>query len=388
MSDQSTNLMLAFLAAGQAQKHVTINETLLRLDAIVQLAVASASTTAQPASPTDGQVYILPAGKTGTDWGAMTNHALAYYRDGIWEQITPREGFLAWVRDTNQLKAYDGAAWIPAVQTFLGQAPIVLEYTDDGAGEGPLHELYRVSASPAASDELGAFYFYGRDSAGVKTFYAGMRAVITDPTDGSEDGRMVFRTIVNGAAGTRCTVQEGLMVGSPTGGDKGAGTINAVAVYDDNTLLTCGPVELLNTGKIDLEKWDAFAPDIEHPAEFEDVVQEIDGVQRIVGRREIKPARTEARTHGAMRHFAAMLEQGFDPRDPANFCARLKADGAVPGLITEPEWRAMLERGEKPDTGMALTRTFLALDNLAVAFSALAARVEALETVAAPAPTR
>jgi len=30
----------------------------------------------------------------------------------------------------------------------------------------------------------------------------------------------------------------GILVGSPTGGDKGAGTINAVAVYDDNVLLT------------------------------------------------------------------------------------------------------------------------------------------------------
>jgi hypothetical protein len=28
------------------------------------------------------------------------------------------------------------------------------------------------------------------------------------------------------------------VVGSPTGGNKGAGTINATAVYDDNTLLT------------------------------------------------------------------------------------------------------------------------------------------------------
>jgi len=29
-----------------------------------------------------------------------------------------------------------------------------------------------------------------------------------------------------------------IVVGSPTGGAKGLGTVNAVAVYDDNTLLT------------------------------------------------------------------------------------------------------------------------------------------------------
>lgn len=34
------------------------------------------------------------------------------------------------------------------------------------------------------------------------------------------------------------TIDDGLVVGSPTGGNKGTGTINATAVYDDNVLLT------------------------------------------------------------------------------------------------------------------------------------------------------
>jgi hypothetical protein len=37
--------------------------------------------------------------------------ALAYYRDGAWEEITPREGFLAYVKDANVLRVYDGTAW-------------------------------------------------------------------------------------------------------------------------------------------------------------------------------------------------------------------------------------------------------------------------------------
>lgn len=111
MSETSTNLALPFLASGQAQKHVTVNESVLRLDALVQLAVVSASVSAQPGSPSDGQIYILPTGKTGSAWGAMTVGALAYYRDGAWEQITPREGFRAWVKDTNELLLYNGSAW-------------------------------------------------------------------------------------------------------------------------------------------------------------------------------------------------------------------------------------------------------------------------------------
>lgn len=111
MSDQSSNLNLPFLQSAQAQKHVTVNESLLRLDALVQLAVASATTAAQPGSPTDGQTYILPAGKTGAAWGGMVNQAIAYYRDGVWEEIAPREGFRAYVRDSGIIVAFTGAAW-------------------------------------------------------------------------------------------------------------------------------------------------------------------------------------------------------------------------------------------------------------------------------------
>lgn len=111
MADTSSNLLLPYLAAGQAQKHVTVNESLLRLDALTQLAVESASTASEPASPSDGAIWILPSGKTGAAWGGMANGALAYWRDGVWEEIAPRHGWIAAVRDTNRVVVYDGAAW-------------------------------------------------------------------------------------------------------------------------------------------------------------------------------------------------------------------------------------------------------------------------------------
>jgi hypothetical protein len=111
MSNQSTNLQFPFLAPAQAQKHVTVNEALLRLDALVQLSVVSATLSAQPATPADGAVYILPAGKTGAAWGAMANGALAYWRDGAWEQITPREGWRAFVVDSGLDALFRAGAW-------------------------------------------------------------------------------------------------------------------------------------------------------------------------------------------------------------------------------------------------------------------------------------
>ncbi|MBL8551336.1 MAG: DUF2793 domain-containing protein [Hyphomonadaceae bacterium] len=112
MSDQSSNLGLPFLMPAQAQKHVTVNESLIRLDALVQLAVVSATTGAEPGGPTDGQCYILPSGKTGDAWGAMAEGAIAYYRDGAWEELSPREGWYAFVKDADSTLVHDGAAWI------------------------------------------------------------------------------------------------------------------------------------------------------------------------------------------------------------------------------------------------------------------------------------
>lgn len=111
MPDTSPNLALPYLAAGQAQKHITVNETIQRLDALLQLSVTSATTNVQPASPPDGAAYILPAGKSGAQWGGMADQALAYYRDGAWEEIAPRHGWLAYVRDADLLLFYTGMAW-------------------------------------------------------------------------------------------------------------------------------------------------------------------------------------------------------------------------------------------------------------------------------------
>jgi hypothetical protein len=109
----STKLILPYLAGSQSQKHVTVNESLRKLDALVQLGVKSRTTTAQPASPADADCYILPAGKTGAQWGAMSNEAIAYYVDGAWSQLTPKEGWRAFVQDADELVVYDGAAWAP-----------------------------------------------------------------------------------------------------------------------------------------------------------------------------------------------------------------------------------------------------------------------------------
>lgn len=75
----------------------------------------------------------------------------------------------------------------------------------------------------------------------------------------------------------------GLVCGAPTGGNKGTGTINATAVYDDNTLLTDYVFDAHLDGRIDFQKWDAMVPngtrrtkDVEIDPDTGEVVPAID----------------------------------------------------------------------------------------------------------------
>lgn len=105
----TTHLQLPLLAAAQAQRHVTHNEALLRLDALVQLAVIDRDLTAPPAIPSDGDRYIPASGATGAwaDW----DWNIAWFVDGVWTKLVPREGWRVWIEDEDVLLVWDGAAW-------------------------------------------------------------------------------------------------------------------------------------------------------------------------------------------------------------------------------------------------------------------------------------
>lgn len=79
---------------------------------------------------------------------------------------------------------------------------------DAGAAIGPVHTLYRDSASPAASDLIGGYNFDGEDSAGNRETYAGIYAEVVDPGTTSEDGRLHFRTVQAGTLASRAYIQD------------------------------------------------------------------------------------------------------------------------------------------------------------------------------------
>jgi hypothetical protein len=76
---------------------------------------------------------------------------------------------------------------------------MVLTSTDAGAAAAPLLDLYRNSASPAASDTIGEIEFNGQDSAGNKQQYALIHGSILSPTSTAESGQLHFETATAGA---------------------------------------------------------------------------------------------------------------------------------------------------------------------------------------------
>jgi hypothetical protein len=105
----TANLILPYLDAAQAQKHVTHNASLTVLDAVTQLAVIARTVTAPPSSPSDGDRYLVAAGATGA-WAGWDGN-IAAYQSGAWAKYTPREGWLAWVAAETLALEYTGGTW-------------------------------------------------------------------------------------------------------------------------------------------------------------------------------------------------------------------------------------------------------------------------------------
>ena len=101
---------LPLLEASQAQKHVTHNEALLRLDAVLHLAVISRALAAPPVSPADGDRYLVAASATG-DWLGHSGH-IAFREAGAWRFAIPKAGWRLWVVAESLFLLFDGTLWI------------------------------------------------------------------------------------------------------------------------------------------------------------------------------------------------------------------------------------------------------------------------------------
>ena len=104
------NFSMPLLDAAQAQKHVTVNEALLRADILAARHAVSRSLSAPPATPVDGTVYIVGAAATG-DWTGSDGE-FALFLNGGWEFSEPWEGADFWVEDENTSILRRDGEWV------------------------------------------------------------------------------------------------------------------------------------------------------------------------------------------------------------------------------------------------------------------------------------
>lgn len=117
MTDQQTlRLALPLVQAAQAQKHVTVNETLARLDGLVNLVLLSTRQLAPPLAVVDGACYGVPSGASGAWTGEDGRIAIA--SNGGWVFADPLAGMQAFIVDAGTNAIHDGTDWVDGALTL------------------------------------------------------------------------------------------------------------------------------------------------------------------------------------------------------------------------------------------------------------------------------
>jgi hypothetical protein len=110
--NDTAKLGLPLLAAAQAQKHVTVNAALTRLDALTAPAALTRGLTAPPSDAADGDLHLVGAGATG-GWAGRDGD-LAFCDAGVWRFGRARAGRRLWIVEEGVEVVHDGAGWVEA----------------------------------------------------------------------------------------------------------------------------------------------------------------------------------------------------------------------------------------------------------------------------------
>lgn len=110
MSDLATpRLALPLLAAGQAQKEMSHNEALARLDLAVHGTATAAAAEIPPPAPVPGQSWILGEAPQG-EWSGHGGE-VAGWTEGGWRFVAPCEGMRLWLGESDGFALFSGGNW-------------------------------------------------------------------------------------------------------------------------------------------------------------------------------------------------------------------------------------------------------------------------------------
>ena len=255
MADISPHLLLPYILAAQAQKHVTHNEALRLLDAVVQLSVLDRDLAAPPATPADGDRYIVAPAATGL-WAGWDLNVTTWV-DGVWMRLVPRPGWLAWIADEATVGVWTGTIWkLVGVPQDVSDAIFSLA-NDADPTKRALFSLSGISTAttrtftlPNTSSEL-AILAGTQTFSGNKTFSGTLTASGATATIGTSAATSTYgmgtgatttgvtKTVnlgTGGASGSNTVVN----IGSAIAGAGGTTVVNTPTVTFANAVTTVG----------------------------------------------------------------------------------------------------------------------------------------------------
>jgi len=101
----------------------------------------------------------------------------------------------------------------------------------------------------------------------------------------------------------------GLIWGSPTGGDKGAGTINATAVYDDNVALTGYVLDKAFNPEFDIDEWGKKTKAVNEFINRENLMLDVNEYCEFIKSRRMLPTFEDIESSGDIPSTGAMIQK-------------------------------------------------------------------------------
>lgn len=148
MSDTTSRLLLPYILAAQAQKHVTHNDALRRLDGLVNLTVEDRSRSAPPANPTQGSAYLVATGASGL-WAGWSGD-VALWADGAWLRLPARPGWRLWILAEEVMLVRLAAGWV----TLDAAMGLLVRGASTDLAEGALGSRTRALVVEASASGL------------------------------------------------------------------------------------------------------------------------------------------------------------------------------------------------------------------------------------------
>lgn len=152
---ETPNLSLSLVQPAQAQKHITVNESLVRLDALTMLRLESVTTSTPPVAAGEGTAWHVSSPASG-EWSGQEGR-IAIALNGGWEYVTPARGWRSFVVDRSCGAIWDGSEWLTeALAISPGSAQTLCGILEVDVSVTPGFEILTGLVIPSNSIVLGA----------------------------------------------------------------------------------------------------------------------------------------------------------------------------------------------------------------------------------------